>query len=123
VAAPQSRSTRPIVRNDVGLVPFPFTDLSTTKWRPMVVVWTDPMHIDFTLAFISSQQIGSIGVGEVALLPTHPEFALTGLSIPSNIRVANLVTLSRIITAALARTVGSPARRRPGPCSHCGAEH
>ena len=55
------------------------------------------MQIDFTLAFISSQQIGSIGVGEVALLPTHPEFSLTGLSVPSKIRAAKLVTLSRAL--------------------------
>jgi mRNA interferase MazF len=92
VAAPQSHATRPIARNDVVLVPFPFTDLSTTKRRPTVVVWTDPMQIDFTLAFISSQQIGSIGVGEVALLLTHPEFSLTGLSVPSKIRAAKLST-------------------------------
>jgi mRNA interferase MazF len=97
VAVPQSRATRPIARNDVVLVPFPFTDLSTTRWRPTVVVWADPMQIDFTLAFISSQQIGSIGVGEVALLPTHPEFSLTGLSVPSKIRAAKLVTLSRVL--------------------------
>ena len=97
MAAPRSRATRPIARNDLVLVPFPFTDLSTTKRRPTVVVWADPRQVDFTLAFISSQQIGSIGVGEVALLPTHPEFSLTGLSVPSKICVANVVTLSRVL--------------------------
>ena len=97
MAAPRSRATRPIARNDLVLVPFPFTDLSTTKRRPTVVVWADPRQVDFTLAFISSQQLGSIGVGEVALLPTHPEFSLTGLSVSSKIRAAKLVTLSRVL--------------------------
>ena len=59
------------------------------------------------LAFISSQQISRIGFGEAASLPTHPEFALTGLSVPSKIRATKLVTLSR---ALLRCWLG-----RPGP--------
>jgi len=38
VAAPQSRATRPLVRNDVVLVPSGCTDLSTTKRHPTVMV-------------------------------------------------------------------------------------
>ena len=90
----RSRVTRPIARGDIVLVPFPFTDLSATKRRPAVVLCTDPARVDFVLAFISSQQIARPGVGEVALLPTHPEFPLTGLSVPSKIRTTKLVTLS-----------------------------
>ena len=95
MALAQSRATRPIARGDIALVAFPFTDLSTTKRRPAVVLWADPAQTDFTLAFIGSQQIGRVGVGEIAVLPTHPEFALTGLGMPSKIRVTKLVTLAR----------------------------
>ena len=86
---------RPVGRGDVVLVPFPFTDLSTTRRRPAVVLCADPSQIDFTLAFVSSQQIDRMGIGEIALLPTHPEFGLTGLSVASKIRATKLVTLSR----------------------------
>jgi len=97
MAAPRSHSARPIARGDVVLVLFPFTDLSTMKRRPAVVLWADPAQTDFMLAFISSQQISRIRVGEVALLPTHPEFSLSGLSVPSKIRVTKLVTLSKAL--------------------------
>ena len=88
---------RPIARGDVVLVPFPFTDLSTTKRRPAVVVGIDPAQADLTLAFVSSQAVGSLTHGEVALLPTHPEFALVGLRAPSKIRLTKLVTLSKAL--------------------------
>jgi hypothetical protein len=61
------------------------------------VLWVDPAQRDFTLAFISSQHISHLSVGETALLPTHPEFPLTGLSMVSKIRATKLVTLSRAL--------------------------
>jgi len=42
-------------RGDVVLVPFPFTDLSTDKMRPAVIVSADPQETDVTIAFISSR--------------------------------------------------------------------
>jgi mRNA interferase MazF len=97
MAVARIRATRPIARGDIVLVLFPFTDLSATKRRPAVVLWADPAQTDFTLAFISSQQISQIGIGETAVLPTHPEFSLTGLTGPSKIRATKLVTLSRTL--------------------------
>jgi mRNA-degrading endonuclease toxin of MazEF toxin-antitoxin module len=78
-------------------VPFPFTDLSTAKRRPAVALWVDQAQRDFTLAFISSQHVSRLSAGEVVLLPTHPEFPLTGLSMVSKIRATKLVTLSRAL--------------------------
>ena len=103
MAVPRSRTPRSIARGDVVLVQFPFTDLSATKRRPAVVLWADSAQADFTLAFITSRHVGPSGVGEVALLPAHPEFSLTGLSVPSKIRATKLVTLSR---ALLRRRLG-----------------
>ena len=93
--SPRPRAVRPIARGDLVLVVFPFTDLSTAKRRPAVVVRTDP--IDVVLAFVSSQHVGTAETGAVTVLPTHPEFSLTGLTAPSRIRAARLVTLSRTL--------------------------
>ena len=97
-------ASRPLTRGDVVLVPFPFTDLSATKRRPGVIIGADPAQGDFTLAFISSQQVTSLGPGELSVLPTHPEFVQTGLTVASKVRAGKLVTLSRtLITRWLGR--------------------
>jgi mRNA interferase MazF len=86
-------AVRPLARGDVVLVPFPFTEPSATKLRPAVVVWAGD-H-DVVLVFVSSQRVGHGGIGEVAVLPAHPEFGLTGLVAPSTIRTTKIVTLAR----------------------------
>ncbi|MBV9852772.1 MAG: type II toxin-antitoxin system PemK/MazF family toxin [Armatimonadetes bacterium] len=97
-------ASRPLTRGDVVLVPFPFTDLSRAKRRPGVIIGTDPGQGDFTLAFISSQQATSLGLGELSVLPTHHEFVQTGLTTASKVRAGKLVTLSRtLITRWLGR--------------------
>lgn len=92
-----TRVTRPLARGDIVLVAFPFIDLSTTKRRPALILWADPTQTDFSRAFISSQPLGQPGVGETVILPTHPEFSLTGLSTPSEIRATQLVTHERFL--------------------------
>jgi mRNA interferase MazF len=55
---------------DVVLVPLPFTDQSTTKQRPAVVISSDPYHRerpDVLLLAVTSQQRPASGVGEVAI--------------------------------------------------------
>lgn len=91
------RPARPLIRGDVVLVPFPFTDLSSTRLRPAVVVAATSQHEDVTLAFIGSQALDRVGQGDLLVHASHPEFALTGLSIPSKIRTAKIVTLNRVL--------------------------
>ncbi len=97
MTAARPSAHRPLARGDIVLVAFPFTDLSTTKRRPAVIIWADPAQTDFAIAFISSQNITTLAVGEMALLPTHPEFVLSGLATPSKIRTTKLVTLNRAL--------------------------
>lgn len=41
-----TRVTRPLARGDIVLVAFSFTDLSTTKRCPALVLWADPARTD-----------------------------------------------------------------------------
>jgi len=82
-------------KGDIVLVPFPFTDLTQTKLRPAVVLWSDPNGSDVTLCFISSQNVTSIAPGEFVLDPSDAEFAGTQLKVASKVRVARIVTLER----------------------------
>ncbi len=45
----------PCSRNDIVLLPVPFTDLSSQKVRPAVEVGTEPRHGDLFIVPISSQ--------------------------------------------------------------------
>ncbi len=67
---------------DVILVPFPFTDQSTTKQRPAVVISSDLYHRerpDIIILAITSQVRTAFGLGEVPV--THWQAA--GLIKPS----------------------------------------
>src|SRR3989338_952000 len=66
-------------RGDVILVPFPFTDLSSTKVRPAVIVSADPQEDDVIIAFISSVLPKTISLSDLVLLTNDPDFGQTGL--------------------------------------------
>ena len=91
-----------LIKGDVVLVPFPFTDLSQTKLRPAIVLWVESNGNDVILCFVSSQNLDSLQAGEILLDPSEPEFATTKLKHASKIRVARIVTLERrLITRRL----------------------
>jgi mRNA interferase MazF len=91
-------------KGDIVLVPFPFTDLSTTKLRPAVVLWVDLSGIDITVCFISSQNVNNINAEEFLIDKKHPEFTKTGLKVTSKVRVSRIVTIERnLITRKLGK--------------------
>jgi len=93
-----------LARGDVVLAAFPFADLSATKRRPAIIIATHPAYGELTLAFVTSQHTGFASDAEVLLLPTHPEFPLTGLSVASKLRADKLVTLApHLLTRKLGR--------------------
>ena len=96
-----------VSRGDIVLVPFPFTDLTSSKVRPALVVSANPQGEDLTLAFISSVVPGAEGPSDKILRDTDPGFAATGLKRPSVFRMSKLVTLSRSL--ALRRLGEAPA--------------
>lgn len=91
-------------KGDLVLVPFPFTDLSTTKLRPAVVLWVDLSGIDITVCFISSQNVNNISAEEFLIDKNDPEFTKTGLKVTSKVRVSRIATIERnLITRKLGR--------------------
>ena len=84
-------------RGDVVLVPFPFSDLSTAKVRPAVVVSSDLYHStepDLLLAALTSQVAGATGPYDYRLR----DWRAAGLRFPSALKPV-LVTLdpSRVV--------------------------
>ena len=83
----------PYKRGDVVLVAFPFTDLTTTKMRPGVVVSSDRFnkkYNDLIIAAITSQIPKNLSEEEFSLSRTDQESA--GLPKGSLIKLGKLVT-------------------------------
>lgn len=77
---------------DTVLVPFPFTDLSTQKKRPALILATIPFnshHELYVCAMITSQTSGDGLKGDVTL----NDWEAAGLLLESRARLAKIVTL------------------------------
>lgn len=85
-------------RGRVILVPFPFTDLSSQKIRPALILSADPASgSDVIVAFISSMLPTHPTPVEVILSDTDPSFQKTGLRVSSVIRCDKIATLDKRI--------------------------
>lgn len=72
---------------------FPFTDLTTSKRRPCLVLARCDSADDFVLAFITTSSAPAPSTYSVAVDPSHPDWRRTGLKRPSVIRADKLTTL------------------------------
>lgn len=87
---------RPLERGDIVLVSFPFTDLSSQKVRPALILTPDSAASDFLLAFISSVvQIDAANPTDFVLEQDHPDFPSTGLKKTSVFRMNKLLTINK----------------------------
>jgi mRNA interferase MazF len=97
---------------DIVLVPFPFTDLSTTKKRPALVVSPDEFNAkyDLVIAFITSQINLENRIGDYRI----KEWRKSNLPKPSMIRMKFTTVDQSIIIKKLGRlsTNDSNAFRR-----------
>jgi mRNA interferase MazF len=83
-------------RGDVVLVPFPFTDLTTEKLRPAVIISVDPQRIDVIIAFISSVvSPRRLSETDYVLHQEDADFVKTGLKKTSTFRMRKLLTIER----------------------------
>jgi mRNA interferase MazF len=83
-------------RGDIVLVPFPFTDLSSSKQRPALVVSPDTFNLirdDLLLVAITSQVPARLAPDEFAI--PAGDLAGCGLPKPSIIKLTKLVSLHR----------------------------
>jgi mRNA interferase MazF len=86
-----------IKRGDVVLAIYPFTDLSSTKRRPALIVSEDNREgTDLIPAFITSK-VGVSFAGDVAVDPSDLGFAPSGLRVASAIRCSKLMTLDQAL--------------------------
>ncbi|MBI4247704.1 MAG: type II toxin-antitoxin system PemK/MazF family toxin [Candidatus Rokubacteria bacterium] len=91
-------------RGDIVLVPFPFTDLSTTKQRPAVILSSEEYHQttgDCIVAAITSVRPSALSPGEIVL--SLEDQAAGGLLKPSVVKVGKLIALDRRL---IRRTLG-----------------
>jgi mRNA interferase MazF len=87
-------STTIYKRGDIVLVPFPFTDLSSSKQRPALVISGDVFNStrdDLLVAAITSQIPATLATDEF-MIPA-PELVACGLPKLSIIRLNKLVSL------------------------------
>ena len=78
----------------IALVPFPFTDLSGAKLRPVLLLRKASASFDDWLVCMISSQLrqADAGVDEV-LQPGDADFATSGLKVASVLRVSRLAVL------------------------------
>jgi mRNA interferase MazF len=83
-----------MVKGDIVLIPFPFTDLSGSKLRPAIVLAASSM--DLTVCFVTTQLQWEEPT-DVRLQPT----LTNGLKRSSLIRVSKIATLDKSLAKGL----------------------
>ena len=100
-------------QGQIVLIPFPFTDLTTTKQRPAVILSSDSYnqtHQDVILAAITSQVPANLKPDEY-LLSGNDQIA-AGLPKPSIIKIGKVVTIDlRLIRKSLGQLPPSTFQR------------
>jgi mRNA interferase MazF len=83
-------------RGNVVLVPFPFTDLTTERLWPAVMISVNPQKFGVIIAFISSVvSPGELSETDYLLRQDNPDFVKTGLKKTSTFRMRKLLTIER----------------------------
>ena len=86
---------------DIVLVPFPFTDLKTTKKRPALVISPDNYNkgFDLVILFITSQMDSPKRLGDYHIT----EWEMSGLPKPSMIRMKFATIHKSIVVKTLGK--------------------
>ena len=91
---------------DIILTPFPFTDLSSSKVRPALVLGTQDRGDDITVCFISSIIQKRISEFDILIEQKEKDFKKTGLKIKSIIRTTKIATLDKAVVVGKIGEIG-----------------
>ena len=80
------------MKGKIILIPFPFTDLTSTKLRPALVLYEGEK--DVVAAFISSKTDKPKPI-DIAIDEENPEFKITGLKLTSTLKLDKIATISK----------------------------
>jgi mRNA interferase MazF len=86
------------VKGKIVLIPFPFTDLTSSKLRPALVLYEG--QYDLILAFISSQTRPQTTEAAIHVRKDMPGFEDTGLKVDSVIRLDKIATVLKDLVIA-----------------------
>jgi len=81
-------------RGDIVLLAFPFTDLSSHKTRPAIVI-SESNETDVVVAFISSVIPDEKNRFDFVFTESHPDFTVTGLKKTSVFKMNKILTIER----------------------------
>jgi mRNA interferase MazF len=85
-------------KGKIVLTRFPFTNLSSDKRRPaLILIDTEASDPDTIVAFISSVIPESLSASDLLLHEDHPDFERTGLIKNSIVKLDKLATLDKSI--------------------------
>jgi mRNA interferase MazF len=96
------------VKGKIVLMPFPFTDLTSTKLRPALVLIEGEK--DCVIAFISSRVPEELSSTDVLSREDHQEFAKTGLKRASVVRLDKVATVSKNLMLGEIGEIGEALR-------------
>ena len=86
------------MKGKIVLIPFPFTDLTSSKFRPALVLYQG--KYDLILAFISSQTRPQTTETEIHIRKDMPGFENSGLKVDSVIRLDKIATVLKDLVIA-----------------------
>jgi len=97
------------VKGKIVLIPFPFTELTSTKLRPALVLIEG--EADCVVAFISSKIPAQPSPTEILVSEDHEEFSGTGLKRTSVVRLDKVATVSKSLMLGEIGEIGETLRR------------
>ena len=97
------------MKGKIVLIPFPFTDLTSAKLRPALVLLES--ENDCVVAFISSRVPTKSSSTEILIREDHKEFVGTGLKRSSVLRLDKVATVSKRLMLGELGQIGESLRR------------
>lgn len=90
----------------IVLTPFPHTDLSGAKLRPVLMLRQASRFDDWLVCMVSSRLDQAEANFDEVLLPADADFVASGLKAPSVLRLARLAVLEGSLLAGRIGTIG-----------------